>query len=306
MKNKYEFHEDLKKYKNFNVPINSFVVYMSKFFLGLLFKFQISNKKVKVNKYKIKSFDGKNVSFLSYTPKNNSLSDKCIYFIHGGGFVFNSAPHHYALAKNMAINCNCKVILVNYRLAPKYKFPYATNDVFEVYKWIVNNGNLLNINVNKIVVMGDSAGGNLSLATSLKAYENNIVIPYKQVLLYPCTLKDVKTKSNTTFIDTPMCNSKDMNKYGTYYFINDNKENLKYMAPYFSNFFENYPKTYIEVAEYDCLKDDGVMMYEKLKENNVDVRIYEIKKAMHGYDIAINTPLLKSLIDQRVLFINDD
>ena len=47
-------------------------------------------------------------------------------------------------------------------------------------------------------------------------------------------------------------------------------------------------------------------MYEKLKENNVDVRIYEIKKAMHGYDIAINTPLLKSLIDQRVLFINDD
>ena len=71
--------------------INSFVVYMSKFFLGLFFKFQISNKKMKVNKYKIKSFDGKNVSFLSYTPKNSSLSDKCIYFIHGGGFVFNSA-----------------------------------------------------------------------------------------------------------------------------------------------------------------------------------------------------------------------
>ena len=56
------------------------------------------------------------------TPKEELLGGVVLY-IHGGGYVFNSAPHHFKLAKQMALRLKCKLVFVDYRLAPKYKFP---------------------------------------------------------------------------------------------------------------------------------------------------------------------------------------
>ena len=100
--------------------------------------------------------------------------------------------------------------------------------------------------------------------------------------------------------------AKDLDKYSKYYY-GSNKEYKRVMkAPYDIELFLDYPSTYIEVAEYDCLHDDGVLFYNKLKEHGIVTSLNEVKGAMHGYDIAINSKLVEELIDKRVKFINDN
>ena len=258
-KTKYIYHQDLQKYKGYYIPIYKPLMPIIHSFLGMLYKFEKTDDDFIVEKKKIKSFDNKDVNFIIYTPKNIILNDKCLYFIHGGGFVFNAAPHHYKLAKELGKRLKCKVVFVDYRLGPKHKFPYAPNDCFSVYKWIISNADNLEIDVNKIIIAGDSAGGNLSAVTTLMAYDEKIVVPYKQMLLYPVLNEGILTESMLKYTDTPMCNSKDGAKYNKMYYTHNGDEIRKYMAPYEGEIFANYPKSYIEVAEYDCLHDDGVM-----------------------------------------------
>lgn len=300
-KNKYEYHEELRKYRNFYIPIYKILIPFFHFCLNFIYFFQKSNDKYQIEKKKIKSFDNKNIKFFICTPKINNLTDECIYYIHGGGFVFNGAPHHYKLAKELTYKSKCKLVFIDYRLAPKYKFPYAPNDCFTVYKWILDNRDSLNIN--KIVLVGDSAGGNLSVTTTFMAYDNNLDVPNKLVLLYPVLTKDLVTESMLKYTDTPMCNSKDGSKYNKLYYTDDINNVRKYMAPYEGDIFKGFPKTYIEVAEYDCLHDDGVLFYNKLIDNNIKSTIFEVKNAMHGYDIAIGGKLIDELIEKRVNFI---
>ncbi len=64
-------------------------------------------------------------------------------------------------------------------------------------------------------------------------------------------------------------------------------------------------RTYIEVAEYDCLKDEGIKYYEYLKENNISVYLNETLGTVHGYDILLNTQLAKENIKKRIDFIKN-
>ena len=300
-KNKYKYHDDLKKYRNFYIPIYKFLIPFFHFCLNLIYIFQRSNKKFIIEKKKIKSFDDKYIKFMVGTPKITDVNNNCIYFIHGGGFVFNGAPHHYKLAKHLAYELKCKFVFVDYRLAPKYKFPYAPNDCFSVYQWIIDNKNELNID--NVILVGDSAGGNLSVVTTLMAQDNNIKLPDKLVLLYPVLTKDLVTDSMLKYTDTPMCNSKDGAKYNKLYYTSNINDERRYMAPYEADIFSDFPKTYIEVAEYDCLHDDGVLFYNKLKDNGIEVEFTEVKNAMHGYDIAYGSSLINELIEKRIKFI---
>lgn len=305
--NKYEFDPELRKIQNMNVPIKKGLMPMFHFFLEMLYLNQHSSKKIHVKKYKIKSFDNKKVKFLVYTPKNVKLNDKCLYFIHGGGFAFNSSPHHYKLAKIMAEKLECKCVYVNYRLAPKYKYPVANLDCYSVYKYILNNREELNIDPTKIILMGDSAGGNLAVSTTIRAHNDGLTIPKAQILLYPALVSGIETESKKSYTDTPMCNAKDMKIYHEMFYGNqDMKEDLIYKSPYFAEIFDNFPSTYIEVAEYDALHDDGLLFYKKLQEHNINSIYHEVKKAMHGYDYVINSNLVKILIENRVKFIKEN
>lgn len=300
-KDKYVYHDELRKYRNFKIPINRVLIFFSHIFLGLLYHFQLSNKRIKVEKFKVKSFDNKRIKNIIYTPKDIELNKRCLYFIHGGGFAFNGSIHHYELAKRMAIKLKCKAIYVDYRLAPKYKFPTAIKDVYSLYKWIIDNSKNLNINKDEIILMGDSAGGNLVALTTILAKKDNYPLPKVNILLYPVLTKDLETESIKKYIDTPFCNSKDLDKYSKYYYGNIESDIPK--SPYDEDLFEGYPNTYIEVAEYDCLHDDGVLFYYKLYKENINCELIEVKGAMHGYDFAINSKLIKELIEKRIKFI---
>ncbi|HQI38209.1 MAG TPA: alpha/beta hydrolase fold domain-containing protein, partial [Spirochaetota bacterium] len=100
-----------------------------------------------------------------YEPYN--ANDGLIVYYHGGGFIFGNIELFDHVCRKAANTSGCKVISVEYRLAPEYKFPAAVNDAYESYLWIMNHASTFGINENKIVIAGDSAGANLATVTCL-------------------------------------------------------------------------------------------------------------------------------------------
>lgn len=307
----YEFREELKPYENTHTPIIPAIVPFLQLLMSALYKMEKADEQVDVQKVKVQMEDGTERQMLVYTPKEvgedgmacSQADGPAVFFIHGGGFAFQSAPHHFSLARRLAKELNCKVFHVDYRLAPKYKFPYAPRDCFSMYKWVVNHADELHINPEKITVCGDSAGGNLATVTAMMARDNGVQMPCAQVLLYPVTDMRMITESVKKYTDTPMCNSEDMKKYIKMYQNPASSENNAYYSPMEAESLAGMPPTYVEVAELDCLHDEGVAYAMRLQEAGIEVEIHEVKKAMHGYDIAEDSQLVKNCMEDRVAFI---
>ena len=109
-----------------------------------------------------------------------------------------------------------------------------------------------------------------------------------------------------TFSDTPVWNAKLNKKMWQMYLQNKNACNEKlplYLAsPMENENFEKFPKTYIEVAEIDCLRDEGIDFAEKLKASGADVELVKVERACHGFETATKSKIVKDAMDRRVDF----
>lgn len=300
---KYKFHKDLKAYANMKVPIIPFIIPTLQKLMGVLYKREKSDREVEVSHRMIPVSDETEIRVLLYEPANAVKDGPCLIYIHGGGFAFQAAPHHFSLARRLAKSLGYKTFFVDYRLAPKYKFPAAPEDCLAVYKWILSHARELQIDCGKIAVCGDSAGGNLGAVLCLMAKEWGIQLPKAQMLLYPVTDRRMKTDSMKLYTDTPMCNSRDMKKYLQMYIREADAMKISYFSPIEADSLEDLPDAYIEVAQYDCLHDEGVEYANALQQNGVKIELYEIHGAMHGYDIAENSDLVKECMEKRIRFL---
>ncbi len=124
------------------------------------------------------------VPALFVTPKNMPLvnQDKIIVYLHGGGFTLGSPKHLFQVFSYVAYETGVKVLAVDYGLAPENPFPVALNQCFEIYQELLKD-----FDSNKIVFLGDSAGGNLCLATTLMAKEKGVPLPKALALFSPVT-----------------------------------------------------------------------------------------------------------------------
>lgn len=308
----YKLDKQLMRYRNAKVPLNPNFVEVSQKAMKLLYALEHDDWKTHVTKTKVCIAKGCQpdartfVNVTTYEPKGFSKRLPCIYFIHGGGFVFNAAPHHFRLARRLTKELGVKTVMVDYRLAPRYKFPTAHFDCLAVYKWLRSNANALNIDSNRIIVVGDSAGGNIAAALSRMAYESGLPAPKAQMLLYPVLDRRMQTQSYGTFSDTPMCNSKDMAKYFKLYagdVMSIEGSLVPYISPLEAGSFDGTPPTYVEVAQLDCLHDEGVRYAQALKDAGIPVELTEVKDAMHGYDIALGKPFMEDVMVYRIAFL---
>lgn len=195
-----------------------------------------------------------------------------------------------------------KTVFVDYRLAPKYKFPTAPNDCLSAYRWVITNAGELGVDTEKMLVCGDSAGGNLATVLCLMAKDAGLTLPKAQMLLYPFVDRRMNTESYRRYKDTPMCNSKDMEKYLKMYVKNPDATQIPYLSPMEASLV-GIPPAYIEVAQYDCLRDEGIKYSEALERCGVYTELHEIKAAMHGYDIAKDSGLLNEIMEVRLRFL---
>jgi len=301
---KYNISSDFDKWKNFNPPLNNrFVLWFFQTIMGWLGAKVKSDETCNAEKIIIPYAKNKKMKAVIYSPKIIEDDAPCLLYMHGGGFVLPGAPHHYNNAKKYALGANCKVIYLDYPLAPKNKYPIAVNACFDAYKWVIKNSKKLSINPNKIIVGGDSAGGNLSTIVSMMAYDEKITMPIAQLLIYPSVNSGLQTPSMKKFTDTPLCNSKDCKKYEEYYFEREEDKYTKYVSPLNVDNFSQFPVTYIETAEFDCLRDEARIFARKLRNEGVKVELNNTKETMHGYDMVEDSSITIENMKKRIKFL---
>ncbi len=213
---------------------------------------------------------GGNIHLRIYTPKEGKAPFPVIVYYHGGGFVIANLDVYSASAQAMAEQVGAVVVSVAYRLAPEHKFPTAHQDSYAAYAWVVKNAASIKGDPKKIAVMGESAGGNLAVATAIAARDKGIMVPTAIISVYPIAQADMTTPSYVK-----NANAKPLNKAMMMWFT---KNYVRTMAdakdPRISLVNANLkglPATTIITDEYDPLQNNGMLLADKLKAAGVNV-----------------------------------
>ena len=302
MANKYDIHPDFKMWATFHPPLNKPTIKFLQSLMGLTFFKEQSDTNVIVEKLRI-PFDKKEIRAIFYTPKTLQTPAPCLVYFHGGGFVLPGAPYHYNNCRKYATFANCKVLYVDYPLAPKNQHPVPMDACFCAYRWVIENAEALGIDNTKVAVGGDSAGGTFSSIITPLAIEKGVIKPCGQMLIYPAVMMDRQTESMEKFTDTPLCNSRDCKKYEKLYFAKPEDRNDEFVAGVNNLDFSIYPPSYIETAEFDCLRDNGQLFAEKLINANVETDTNFTLQTMHGYDMVESSSITQKSLEKRILFL---
>ncbi len=298
MKTKYPISKDFKPLTVINAPMNRFAFKAGNALLNIPTRTLRSSRTLSVKRITVAARNGADIPSYVIRTKTAEKNRPCIIFYHGGGFVFKGSPHHTGLAKLYALKTECTVFYVDYRLA--YDAPYLApeNDCLDAYRNITEHGSEYGIDTSKIITIGDSAGGYLALCVALGAIENALIPPKLQMLIYPVVDSEQDTESMKLYTDTPLWNAKNNKKMWDIY-----QKGNKLPRIIESPLLCYMPKTYIETAEFDCLRDEGRLLSEKLKTLGADVTLIETKRTIHGFDAATHSKITREMISKRLSVI---
>lgn len=217
----------------------------------------------------------------------NSSNEKlpAIIYAHGGGWVMGDKEVYDTLIKKLAIMCHSSVIFVNYNRAPEFTYPGAIEEYCGVLEYVRKNYTEFNIDPEKIITAGDSAGGNIVIASTMKTlYENGANIK-AQILLYPVTSASMDTKSYEEYKNGPWLSKKSMEYFWDSYIPNKKTRDEVYASPLRADKSEirNFPPTLVITAENDVLRDEGEQFALKLEHAGVDAANIRINGTIHDF-----------------------
>lgn len=217
------------------------------------------------------------VNIMEVTPPNY-CEDKVIMYIHGGAFIMGSSNERKNLIGKLALSLNSVVVSVDYRLAPENPFPAALDDCFAVYECLRNI-------YQEVCLIGESAGGNLTLALVHKAYDEDIKLPDKIAVISPSTYNDNNSGSHTErLLRDPMLGGKDSEGLNIDCYIGGADPRHKYISPLYGE-FSYFPPTIITVGTEEMLYDDSILLSKKLEEAGVPFELIIGEGCMHVYPV---------------------
>jgi len=227
---------------------------------------------------------GGDVPVRVYTPVAAGGAMKCLVFFHGGGFVIGDLDSHDALCRQFANEAGCKVVAVDYRLAPEAKFPAAVDDAWAAIKWVEENAGELGIDANYLAVAGDSAGGNLSAVISqLAAKTKGGPSICFQMLIYPATRVHSDTQSMKDFAEGYFLERKTMDWFMECYVPEGQDHSDPRLSPLLAEDLSGLPSALVITAGFDPLKDEGKAYADRLAASGVDVTYKDYPDMIHGF-----------------------
>jgi acetyl esterase len=240
-----------------------------------------------------------------YTPEGEGPFPLFVYY-HGGGWVLGDIPIADASCRMLANKTGRIVVSVDYRLAPEHKFPVPVEDSYAALQWVSENAVSLNGNASNIVVGGDSAGGNLAAAMTLKSREEKGPAIAGQVLIYPVTALSYDSGSYHEFKEGFGLDRDLMIWFGNYYIRNEEDAKNVLVAPILAEDLRNLPPAYVLTAEFDVLRDEGEAYAERLKEAGVTVETSREEGLVHGFftNMAVFPDDIKGAIDKFAAFLS--
>ena len=267
-------------------------------------KYIFKDKEIDVSRHEIESYDGEKIECFLMSPKSLGNNAPCLVYVHGGGFVLSAAGYHYKNAMRYAKEVGCKVVFVNYRLAPEHPHPVFFEDCYAAMCWVYDNADSLGIDTSRIGIGGDSAGSTLAVGVCMMARDRLNPVRFAfQMLPYPYLDARNNSESCKKYTDTPMWNSTLSGKIAPMTKADCGRLDYVWYSPAEAESFEGLPPAYIETAEFDCLHDDGILYAEKLREAGIEVTLNETKGTMHGFDIMQKAKTTKAALAARIEFM---
>ncbi len=224
--------------------------------------------------------DGHAVPARLYAPHHERLP--VLLYFHGGGFTVGSIATHDILCRQLSHLAQCAVISVDYRLAPEHKFPVAANDAWDSLQWLAANAPGLGLDVSRIAVGGDSAGGTLAAMCAVLARDAGITLSL-QMLFYPGCAAHQDTDSHRRFAEGFVLGEAQITWFFSQYVRSSADRDDWRFAPLNAPDVDHVAPAWIGLAECDPLVDEGVLYAAKLRAAGVGVDLDIYRGVTHEF-----------------------
>lgn len=208
-----------------------------------------------------------------YRPEGSDLP--VLVYAHGGGFVFCDLDSHDGLCRALANLVPAVVVSVDYRLAPEHRWPTAAEDVYTVARWAARDGG-------RVLIGGDSAGGNLAAVTALMARDRGGPDLTGQVLLYPIIAADFDTESHRLFGRGYYNPTPALQWYWDQYVPAADDRTHPYASPLRAD-LRGLPPAVVVAAGCDPLRDEGLAYADALERTGVPTTVLPYDGGIHGF-----------------------
>jgi acetyl esterase len=217
-----------------------------------------------------------------YRPASTSGLVPTVVYAHGGGFVFCDLDSHDGLCRSFANLIPAVVVSVAYRLAPEHRWPAAAEDVYAVALWAARNVDALGGDASRIVVGGDSAGGNVAAAVALMARDRGAPNLAAQLLLYPMIAPHFDTESYRAFGEGFYNPRLALQWYWDQYVPSPVDREHPYATPLNAD-LGGLPPTVLITAGHDPLRDEGIAYGGAMAAANVPTVHRHYAGGIHGF-----------------------
>jgi acetyl esterase len=230
----------------------------------------------------VEAADGHAIPVRVLTP-DDSPRGVFVYF-HGGGWVVGTPDQFDTLARRLAVETGCTVVLPDYRLAPENIYPTAADDAWDVLQWTASRSD----SALPLLVGGDSSGGNLAAVVAQRAVRENGPAVSLQVLVYPVTDHDFDNSSYADPANQLMLDKTSMIWFWDLYTPDAGVRRNWDVSPLHAEDLSGVAPAVVLLAEHDVLRDEGQAYAEKLTAAGVPVEVRVFDGQMHGFFQFVN------------------
>jgi acetyl esterase len=207
-----------------------------------------------------------------------------VLYLHGGGWVLGDVTEYDHLIRSIAHGTGAAVVFVDYQLCPEVRFPIANEQAHVAALWVAENGADHGLDGSRLVVAGDSAGGNMSAVVSVLAKDRKGPKIALQVLIYPVTDCDFETESYRQFGEKHYLTTAEMRWFWDHYMPDEAARIQPLASPLRTSLddLRGLPPAVVITCELDVLRDEGENYARRLMEAGVPVAATRYLGAIHG------------------------
>ncbi len=250
------------------------------------------------------SHDGATVPLRIYRKEGEQPGSVHVYF-HGGGMILGSLDMYDIAIKNYVSQTGVPIVAPDYRLAPEHPFPTPVEDCYAAAKWTAENADGLGVDADRIVVGGDSAGGNLAAAVALMARDRGGPALAAQLLIYPM-LDDRNLEPDPGLGEMLTWSYADnATGWGAYLGESFGADDVSpYAAPARADSLEDLPRAFLDVGGNDIFRDEDLAYATRLWRAGVPTEVHVYPGGPHGYEsLAAATDLAQRTLLARYGFL---